>query len=97
MRDGARELFLTGTSNTYTGLLRVEAADGIQNIHLAVNAPLNVTGTVIVNTRDASDAVIADQVVSISEAFLLRSVNSFVNNHGVSVGGDMNVITLLES
>ena len=95
--NGDRDVFLTGDSNTYNGLLRFEASDGVQNIHLAVNADLNVDGTLIVNLRDESDAIFADNAVNVTGALLLRNVNTFVNNNGVNVGGDFNIITLQEN
>lgn len=97
LRSGDRDVTLTGNSNTYNGLLRFEASDGVQNVNLAANADLNVTGTLVVNTRDGNDTVSADNAINVSNAMLLRSVNNFVNNNGLDVGGDFNMITLLEN
>lgn len=97
LRSGDRDVFFTGSSNTYNGLFRVEASEGVQNIHLAENANLNVTGTVIVNARNGNDTITAANPINVSSALLLRSVNNFTNNAGLSVGGDFNVITVLEN
>lgn len=97
LNDGDRNVTLTGSSNVFNGLLRFEAADGVQNVELAANADLTVNGTLIVNTRGGNDTVSAGNAIEVSNALLLRSVNNFVNNNGVDVGGDFNVITLLEN
>lgn len=96
LRSGNRDVSFEGSSNVYQGLLRVEAADGVQNLDVAVNADLNVDGTFIFNGRDGGDELIAENFVSISGAMLLRGVNKFVNNAGVDVTGDFNMISLLE-
>ena len=96
LRSADRDIDFTGTSNTFNGLLRIEAADGVQNVNLAEASPLTVTGSLIVNTRDGGDTVTANGAITVSNAFLLRGVNTFVNNLGVNVGGDLNVITVLE-
>ena len=96
LRSGNRDVWFTGLSNTYNGLLRVEASAGVQNVHLAVNADLNVNATLIVNGRDGSDTITADNTINIAGAMLLRGVNNFVNTDGLNVTGDFNVITLLE-
>lgn len=88
LKSGERNVRLTGESNVYNGLLRLEAADGVQSVQLALNADLNVTGTLVVNTRDASDTVVAENAIDVSGAMLLRGVNTFVNDNGVDVGGD---------
>ncbi len=97
LRSGDREVSFEGSSNVYEGLLRIEAADGVQNVDVAVNADLNVNGTFIFNGRDGSDELMASNSVSVSEAMLLRGVNNFVNNAGLDVGGDFNMISLLEN
>ncbi|MDG1808765.1 MAG: hypothetical protein P8I27_12785 [Pirellulaceae bacterium] len=96
LRSGDRNVSFTGTDNTYTGLLRVEASDGVQTLDVSVNAPLDVAGTFIFNGRDGSDVLMATNSVSVSEAMLLRGVNQFVNNAGLVVDGDFNQITLQE-
>jgi len=97
LRSGNRNVSFEGTSNIYEGLLRIEAADGVQSVDVAVNADLNVDGTFIFNGRDGSDALMAGNAVSVSGAMLLRGVNNFVNNAGLDVGGDFNMISLLEN
>ncbi len=96
LRSGDREVSFEGSSNVYEGLLRIEAADGVQNIDVAVNSDLNVDGTFIFNGRDGSDELMAANSVAVSGAMLLRGVNTFVNNSGVDVGGDFNMISMLE-
>ncbi len=97
LRSGDREVSFEGSSNVYEGLLRIEAADGVQNVDVAVNADLNVDGTFIFNGRDGSDKLMAANSVAVSGAMLLRGVNNFVNNAGVDVDGDFNMISLLEA
>ena len=97
LRSGDRTVDFTGDSNTYTGLLRVEASEGVQTVNAAVTTDLNVDGTFIFNGRIGSDELVATRSVTISGAMLLRGVNTFVNNAGVDVGGDFNVITLTEN
>ena len=97
LRSGDRSVFFTGDSNSFTGLLRIEASDGVQDINLAVVADLNVDGTLVVNGRDGSDRIIAENSINVTGAMLLRGVNTFVNNSGLSVGGDLNMITVLEN
>ena len=96
LRSGNREVSFEGSSNVYEGLLRIEAADGIQNVDVAVNADLNVDGTFIFNGRDGSDKLMAANAVAVSGAMLLRGVNNFVNNAGVDVDGDFNMVSMLE-
>jgi hypothetical protein len=96
LRSGDRQVNFTGDSNTFNGLLRVEAADGVQAVFLADNAPLTLDGTLVVNGRDGSDRIVAENALNITGAMLLRGVNTFVNDAGVNVGGDFNMITLLE-
>lgn len=96
LRSGDRNVNFTGNSNTFSGLLRIEAADGVQTVFVSEMAPLNVTGTFIFNGRDGSDRLVAENSVGISDAMLLRGVNTFVNDAGLTVGGDLNMITSLE-
>lgn len=96
LRGGDRNVNFTGTSNTFNGLLRIEAADGIQTVFVSEIAPLDVNGTFIFNGRDGSDRLVAENSVDISGAMLLRGVNTFVNDAGLMVGGDLNMITSLE-
>ncbi|MCP4099334.1 MAG: hypothetical protein GY748_24180, partial [Planctomycetaceae bacterium] len=96
LRSGDRTVDFTGDSNTYTGLLRVEASEGVQTVNAAVTTDLNVDGTFIFNGRNGSDELKATHGVDISNAMLLRRVNTFVNNAGVHVGGDFNLITFQE-
>ncbi len=96
LRSGDRDVFFTGSNNSFEGLLRVEAADGTQNVHVAETNGLAVNGTFIFNGRDGDDTLMADRSVFVNGAMLLRGVNDFVNNQGVNVSGDFNVITLLE-
>ena len=97
LRSGDRTVDFTGDSNTYTGVLRVEASEGVQTVNATVTTDLNVDGTFIFNGRVGSDELVATRPVAISEAMLLRGVNTFVNNAGVNVTGDFNVITLTET
>ena len=97
LRGGDRELNFTGDSNRYVGLLRVEASDGVQTVDVAANTNLDVDGTFIFNGRLGSDELQATNAVAVSGAMLLRGVNTFVNNAGVDVGGDFNVITFAEN
>ncbi len=98
LRSGARDVMFTGSSNTVGGLLRIEAADGVQNVHLAVNADLNVGGNLVINGRDGSDTIDEGaNNVSVAGTMILRGVNEFRNDHTLTVGGDFNMVTTLES
>ncbi len=97
LRDGDRTVNFTGTSNTFNGLLRIEAADGVQTVFAAESAPLNVDGTFIFNARDASDRLVAENAINVTGAMLLRNINTFVNDAGLSVDSDFNMITVLEN
>ncbi len=97
LRDGDRELNFTGNSNRFEGLLRIEAADGVQMVDVAATTDLDVDGTFIFNGRMGSDELRATNAVAVSGAMLLRGVNTFINTAGVNVGGDFNVITFAEN
>lgn len=97
LRDGDRNLELTGSSNYFAGLLRVEASNGEQTVNIAATRDLNVDGTFIFNGRNGEDTLQATHAVDVSGAMLLRGVNDFVNNAGLNVGGDFNVITMNEN
>ena len=96
MRSGDRNLNLTGDSNYFAGLLRVEAGNGEQIVNIAATRNLNVDGTFIFNGRNGYDTLQATHAVDVSGAMLLRGVNNFVNNAGLDVGGDFNVVTMNE-
>ncbi len=97
LRNGNRNVNFTGESNTFMGLLRIEAGDGVQTLSISDEADLNVDGTLIFNGRDGSDRLVAENGIHVSGAMLLRGVNTFVNDAGVDVGGDFNMITSLEN
>ncbi len=98
LRSGARTVSLTGSNNSVGGLLRIEAADGVQNVTLATNADLVVGGNLVVNGRDGIDVVDdGNHDISVAGSMFLRSVNNFENDHVLAVGGDFNFVTVLES
>jgi len=97
LRAGDRNLNLTGSSNYFAGLLRVEAANGEQTVNIAATNNLEVDGTFIFNGRNGTDTLQATHPVAVSNAMLLRGVNNFVNNAGLDVGGDFNVVNMNEA
>ena len=98
LRNGTRTVEFTGNSNQFGGLLRIEAADGVQDIHLGVNADLTVGGNLRINTRDGYD-VIDDGIgnIVVGNAVILRGVNEFINTNNFTAAGDMNWVGVLES
>ncbi len=98
LRNGNRDVSFTGSSNSIGGLLRIEAADGIQNIHLAVTANLNVGLSLVINGRDGNDTVEnGAHDINVSGAMILRGINSFENKNGLSVTGDFTQVVSLEN
>ncbi|MGI9516841.1 MAG: hypothetical protein ACR2NP_07355, partial [Pirellulaceae bacterium] len=97
-KNGVRVINFTGDSNTFDGLLRVEMADNNQTVNLAVNADLNVGTSLVVNGRDGSDTIDdGANSINVTVAMLLRGINNFTNDNVLTVGGDFNVITSLET
>lgn len=98
LRHGARDVAFTGTSNSVGGYVILLGGDGVNNFDLAVNADLNVGGDVIINGRDGSDLV-DDGANNITAGgnFILRGINTFENTNTLTVGGNFNMVTLLES
>ena len=89
MRSGARELNFTGDSNTFGDLLRIEAADDVQNIYLARNADLNVGANLVINGREGFNSIDdSDHNITVGGYLILRNINNFVNNNALNVGGN---------
>ncbi len=98
LRNGDRDVAFTGSSNTFGGLVRIEASNGVQDIELARNEDLTVGGTLIVNGRNGSDTIDdGNNNITIGGALLLRGINTFINDNTLNVDGDFNIITLLEN
>ena len=98
LRSGTRDISFTGSSNTIGGLLRIEAADGIQTVHLATTADLNVGLSLVINGRNGSDTVDnGSHDINVGGAMILRGINSFENRNGLTVGGDFTQVVSLEN
>jgi hypothetical protein len=98
LRNGARNVSFTGSSNSVGGLLRIEAGTGIQNFTLAINSNLNVGGNLVINGRTEAD-VVEDGAknISVNGAMFLRGIQTFLLDRTLSVGTDFNWVSSLET
>jgi hypothetical protein len=98
LRDGSRNVTFTGSNNSVGDLLRIEASLGVQSVVLASVADLNVGGNLVVNGRDGND-ILDDGAndVFVGGDLLLRGINDFRINNTLTVGGNFNIITVLET
>ncbi len=88
--NGARTLALTGSSNSVGGSLSVSGGTGIQNIQLAVNAPLTVGGDLSVNLGAGDDIVSTNgRNISVVGNLTMTGVNTFANTAALTVGGNV--------
>ncbi len=98
LKAGNRNVTFTGDSNQIGGFLRIEAGDGIQNVHLAANADLGVGSSTVINLRGDVDTVQdGAHNVSTGTNFILRSVNDFSNNNTLTIGGKLTMNTTFDS
>ncbi len=98
LKAGNRNVNFIGTSNQIGGFLRIEAGDGVQNVTLAVNADLHVTGSTVINLRDHSD-IVDDGAnnVNVGSHFILRGVNTFINDNTLTIGGNLTMNTSFDA
>ncbi len=94
LKSGDRDVYFAGASNVVQGDLRIVAADGNQNIHLAENANLSVTGDMVVNLRDGTDMLIdGGNEIHVGGNMILRNVDHLEVANLLVVGGNMTMVS----
>ena len=97
MRHGMRDVMFTGSDNSIGGFVRIEAALGVQNVNLAVNADLTVGNDLLIDLRTENDTVDdGANNLSIGRNLVFRSVNLFENTNTMMVAGDMRMVSVHE-
>ena len=99
LKNGSRLVRFVGDANDIGGFLRIEGGVlGTQDVHLAVNADLNVTESLVINLRNGVDLVEDNSnSIFVGTNLILRSVNTFRVDNTLDVGGNFTVNTTFDN